>query len=141
MGKQSAKSERYDTQMIEDFLHHLLWEVRIAHHEATNPGAKVNPELVDQLAKYTGKYHCVLLPIMKIDDTGVSKQELEQVVNEMCGVNAKVHGEWLEHLEALRGLFSTAIDCAKHDVHGSGTVPVRTVKASEIFEDNKEDGS
>ena len=49
--KQKA-SGRYDVKMIRDFLDHLIWEVRIGHFENTTAPGTINPELMDQIAKY-----------------------------------------------------------------------------------------
>ena len=42
-------AERYDVEMIRDFLEHLTWELRVQHFENTAEVGTPNDELVDQL--------------------------------------------------------------------------------------------
>ena len=42
-----AQPEGYDLEMIRDFLHQLLWEVRVSHFDNTNAKPN-NPELTEQ---------------------------------------------------------------------------------------------
>ena len=53
--KRTKMKKGYDTEMIEDFLEHYLWETRASLFEQGNAKG-INPELVEQLAKYIKKY-------------------------------------------------------------------------------------
>jgi hypothetical protein len=50
----SPKYRPYDAEMISDFVHQLLWELRVRHFEHVSPGAD-NPELVDNMLRFNKK--------------------------------------------------------------------------------------
>lgn len=134
--------EMYNTQMIRDFLEHLMWEVRIKKYENVNRKdpltmEQVNPELVEQLKRFTDARHCILIPIENMDPGETSKEEQAELFQVFRKERLKLCEFWLEHLEGLAGLFKMALECAEHDVR-QGTVPTNIVRADGFFGD--EDG-
>ncbi len=124
---------KYDTQMIRDFLEHLRWEIVISKYEAESAAPeRINPELLDQLKRYAGRYRCVLLPIEKMDTTGVTESEATMVKVALRRKHAEICGEWVGAFEKLEGLFQAALDCADHCADGKG-VPTRWLKASDFL--------
>jgi hypothetical protein len=116
------KKNRYNGQMIEDFLDNLLWELRAVHYEVssaappTGPGDKVgiNPELCDQLVKYMKRYnHAGLMALSYVDkDPGLTANQKHQAIANYRTARAAVVQEWIDHLEALQPILKEALDCA-----------------------------
>lgn len=113
----SDRPRAYDLEMIQDFLQHLLWEVRISHHEsqcdASNP---INPELVDQLEKYIKKRQTAgLLYTVGFEEqvAALAASEPEKF-SRFKQVQAELRKTQLIYLESLlRSLFPEAFDAAK----------------------------
>jgi hypothetical protein len=118
--KPSERRERprsgYDLEMIRDFLDHLLWELRISHHETTTSHGAVNPELVDQLTKYVKKRQTAGLLFTvgfheKVAD--LADREPEKYA-EFQRVKGELRKSQLICLEALlNSLIPEAMDAAK----------------------------
>jgi hypothetical protein len=103
----------YDVPMIRDFLDHLLWELRISHHELTTPTPdQVHNELVGQLAKYIKKRNTVGLLASNQLATSATPQEVERasaILKERLGCQRIAA---IQHLEALADVFDEALRCA-----------------------------
>ncbi len=123
---------KYDVVMIQEFLEHLMWEMRILAFETEHPGA-VNEELLDQLAKYTHKYRCGLYPVTRLDDDDCTKEEFSQASATLLGINKRLCSDWLKHLEALKRLFEDALQCASMGIEGT-ECPSRVFKVKDILE-------
>src|SRR5437763_1171136 len=91
---------RYDTGMIRDFLVHLRWEVRAEVSEADHPGA-TDPELAEELRRYTKKYGVGLRPMVTVDPGGASPEQLA-AVEALRAQWVRSRKELLAHLEALQ---------------------------------------
>jgi hypothetical protein len=105
--------------MIRDFFDHLLWELRINHDElqaAQHGGQPINPELVDQLEKYIKKRSTssLLASLFMQDREGATSEEIERNQRACAAAKLRIREEQLAHMEALRALFSEAIECASH---------------------------
>jgi hypothetical protein len=67
------RSDRYDQEMIGDFLTQLLVELRISQTEYTNPGT-MDPELDDQLKPLVKKYRTKLVYDLSFQDVTHEQQ-------------------------------------------------------------------
>jgi len=114
--KLKPRKKYYDIQMIKDFLDHLMWELRINHIENTNPGCATNPELVEQLSKYSNKYNTVgLMTAMKVTYEGAENipDEIKALVTRsMQGEKANRSQEAVNALEILQPTLEIAFMCA-----------------------------
>ena len=136
----ATERRRYDPEMIEDFLNHLLWEVRIAHHENANrvrQTGKLNPELVDQLGRYFDKYGSTLRLPNQLDGDGASDAEIKRALEILTvEIGEKGCDAQMAHLEALRGLFESAVSLIRlwneHDGKLDGE-PVRVWTVEEVL--------
>ncbi|HEV8177068.1 MAG TPA: hypothetical protein VGP44_05210 [Gemmatimonadales bacterium] len=129
--QQKPNRPAYNVEMIRDFLDHLRWEVQINHFENTAAPGTINDELMAELQRYQVKYNLLgLLPTNALDASGVTEGEADQVFGIWRQVLAQTALEWLEHLEALDGLFKTAFRCIE-----AGSQPLtQVVKAEDFFE-------
>lgn len=96
----------YDTEMIRDFLEHLLWELRIKAYESSPTGIdKTNPE--DMLRKYAQKYPgSPAISSATMVDTNDDWAELHKTL-------AAAYREWTDKLEALMPLLLDAVEWAR----------------------------
>ena len=131
--KGGERLKPYDVDMIRDFLEQLDWEVRVRHFEDTSELGTVNPELVDQLRPFQERRGNVLLAATEIDPEGVSEEEFAEAVATYRAAASEVTGQWIEHLEALQGLFNVALATAAMGPCPRGQMPVNTIKACEIL--------
>ena len=139
--------KQYDPDMIEDFLEHLLWDVRTAFHEDTHAPNALHPELCDNLRRFFKKYGAFLLPATDIDPTGVTEAEMEEVVQTCRQVLMERHRAWIEHLEALEGLFTTALEnirlCNSPEGQENlrrGRLPRVVIRAAELLQEDDSSG-
>ena len=110
--KRPGFDRRYDLPMIRDFLDHLLWEVRISHHEMQTQVGSVNPELAEQLAKYIKKRQTFGL----LFTTATKERPADNPagVAKLKRVKGNLREAQLEALELLHTtLFPEAFDAAK----------------------------
>jgi hypothetical protein len=132
--KQTTKG--YDVKMIEDFLTHLTWEVRIHHFEAVSPH-RINPELKGMLRKFMTKYHACLLPCT--DVTNEAGLPHEMVLRAMAYYRKASEGlmkKRLEALESLVELFEQALKCASWGVKNGKRGPMmpgRKIEAIDLL--------
>ena len=110
---QGTTRRGYDIPMIRDFFEHLTWEARVRHTECVGRPGAVNPELVEQLAKYIKRRKTVgLLMANRVtpDPTGaVSHDRAMAALGEHNAAQAQA---WVDALEALRPLLEEALYCA-----------------------------
>lgn len=138
MKKRKRKKKHYDVEMIKDFLEHLHWEYTINHFENTTAKGTLNPELVDQLAKYIEKYNtCGLMFALVFDDTGCTKEEKESASAAISEVHAERAKKVIDALKSLDSVFSEAFLCAERP----NSLLTRCVKLNEFFEDDDVDES
>jgi hypothetical protein len=126
-------ASRYDVEMIRDFLDHLAWEVRVVQHESISHGDRLNPELQGQLKKYMDKYNGVLMEISRLDTEGLPAAPLGRAVDNYRAARAAWAEEQLRHLEALRGLFEEALQCAATGIDPARELPERWFKARDFL--------
>ena len=105
--------QRYNVKMIQDFLEHLKWELRIVHFELSqkNQKIRINPELVEQLGKYVKKWHTAGLMsayIIKTDD--FSPEEAEELHNARKEQIEKA----IKAFDELENIFKDSFWCAEH---------------------------
>jgi hypothetical protein len=113
--QKSPRHRNYDTQMIGDFLQHLLWECRIATFEHTAAVGTINPELVEQLEPFIEKYGPTQLVRQNaVHLGGATVAEGEQAVEVLRTRLRARYTEATEHLEALDEIFSEALALANH---------------------------
>ena len=105
--RRTSQPDAYDWRMIQDFLEHLVWEVRIEHFEHVTPGVK-NPELVHQLAKYHRKYKRtrLLIPIVAARRDKPPSREWVSAYHQ--AMRERLADE-LKALESLKPLFDVAL--------------------------------
>jgi hypothetical protein len=107
--KRPSEARCYDVAMIKDFLDHLLWEVRISHHESqTN---KINPELAEQLGKYQKKRQTVGLLFATEIGVASCSQDPDKF-REFQRLKGEFRNSQLLCLEALQSLFAEALENA-----------------------------
>jgi hypothetical protein len=125
------KAGRYDVDMIRHFLDHLLWEVRVLHFESTAAVGTINPELVEQLAKYSRKYHSkgLLIASELYDPDGdLAEAQIDRAADYWGKERAEVATEWIAALESLGVLFEEAFLCAARE-----DALIRKVRAKDIL--------
>lgn len=103
--------------MISDFLEHLLWEVRVNHAEntslATPTGAKLHPELTEQLGKYVRQYNTALRPAVDlVVPDGMSREDAARAMKTLQRWRVPEHQRYINALETLQPLFKEALFCA-----------------------------
>ena len=104
----TKQRKTYDSGMIRDFIDHLKWEVRTCHFENVSAPNALNPELIDQLAKYQRKRGCFGLL------TGQLTREKPDA-DALAEWKARRAGEmqtYIDALELLEPLFQEAVFCA-----------------------------
>jgi len=136
--RRPRRRRRYDTQMIRDFFEHLLWEWRVHHYENIHPVGATNTELVDQLAKYTGKYpgSPALLVNHRVHHGSLSPEQVEEA-------SRLARQEWsygsaliITLLERLEPVLEQALACAD-----SGAPAIfRDIDLAEVLEQAGSDG-
>lgn len=126
-GAEGRAPKGYPVEQIRDFIQHLLWEARIAHFEATNPGT-VNPELVDELAVYSRKYGCVLWPSRQIDPEDLTPAEVARTVSIQRTREAAAAQAAVTALEEALPFIERALE-----IQASRSVPVYHLSAREIL--------
>ena len=133
--KPGSPVQRYDVEMIRDFLDHLTWEVRILHYESINEDDSLNPKLEDHLAKYTRRYKAVLLAETELDYEGLPAAMVQRARNCWKAARVRATAEQLQHLEALAGLFKEAIECIgfSNRIGNKRPMPARTIKARDFL--------
>jgi hypothetical protein len=97
----------YDVEMIQEFLTHLMWELRTNHLEHRSPGP-LNPELSDMLGKYIKKRNTTGLlfaTMLKNDVTEETQERFRQS-------RTKLRSAQIRCLEALNYLFQEALAVA-----------------------------
>ena len=104
--KGPSEARCYDVAMIRDFLDHLLWELRISHHESQT--SKINPELAEQLEKYQKKRQTVGL----LFATGIDGNPDPDKYRQFQTLRGEVRKSQLLCLEALQSLFREALESA-----------------------------
>ena len=122
------KRQRYDVEMIRDFLEHLKWELNIKHFESNYPN-KTNPELVEQLEQYIVKRNTAgLLYGLYIDTKGISAEDAEESIKSFRIAEAEIASEAIDALESLERVFEEALDCATKP---DGVI-IREIKLADI---------
>ena len=104
--------ERYDVEMIRDFLAHLLVEVRVAHSESTPHATHLNIELVDERKAFSDKYGASLLPRNRFGGSDVGEDVYEDACESQRARLEVQYTRWIRSLEDLSGLFDDALSCA-----------------------------
>jgi hypothetical protein len=105
LAKKSEPKHKYDVRMIRHFVDHLLWELRTSIHERTH--STVNPELVEQLAKYQKHYGTYLLPIVLVKNS-ISPEAVAKIKERL-----NEYATDLSHLEACSRILNIALECAE----------------------------
>jgi len=113
--KSAGKTQRYDSEMIEDFLEQLMWELRIAHSEIGSRPGTCHPELLDQEVGFLSKYATYLLPTHYVEDDGATLAEWNRAGKTMLLQLRKQYADAIEHLEALRPMLEMALRGANPD--------------------------
>lgn len=119
----------YNVQMIQDFLDHLLLEIRAQHFEnlkalkkleatedmkaAQEAAGETSEKLVEQFRKYQERYETVLIAANSIDGANASPEEVREFTKTLLRKNIERRDEQIRHLESLQGLFEEALSCAK----------------------------
>lgn len=153
----TSRKKGYDVKMIRDFLDHLLLELRVQHYEnrevlkrldSTKSGPREAadlppaPRLIDQLAKYVGKYWSCLIHATAIDETGVDQEQATELVRQILEAKSQTRDEQIGHLEALQDLFSEALFCARlpfgKTCDGDFVQPTVVEKLSDLLEESAE---
>lgn len=114
MAKKQRRPKAYDTAMIRDFLHHLLWELKLAHFVDTHAPGATNEELREKVGSFQGKYpdSPALVPVTMFRNDGVSKAEALKARRALREAQAEKHQMYIEALEDLEPAIGEAIRCA-----------------------------
>ena len=111
--RRSARPRRYDVEMIRDFLDHFRWEYVVNHFENIHELGTINPELVDQLAKYATKYKTRgLMASLELDSEGLSEETVSQATAVLRDIRAGHADLVLAALDALQPFLEEAFACA-----------------------------
>ncbi len=111
---EASGANRYDVEMIRDFLDQLMLEVRLRHLENLDGAAGTPPKLLAELRKFADKYDAGLLLAWDLRPEGCTKEEYEAVRERLRKLRAEGRRQQLEHLQALEDLFREALRCAMH---------------------------
>lgn len=104
--------ERYNVEMIRDFLAHLLVEVRVAHSESTPHATHLNIEQVTERKAFSDKYGASLLPRNRFEGSGVGEEVYEAACESLRARLEVQYTRWIRSLEDLSGLLDDALSCA-----------------------------
>jgi hypothetical protein len=128
----------YDVEMIKDFIEHLELSLRIDHFEMTAGPDALNPELVEQIARY-GRERGILRLLstfsLERDKPELTHEQMMKAVRKFGKQMADRRQEQLRHLEALKDLLQEAY------AHAEGReveirVPGSSVLNGSFFTDN-----
>jgi len=110
MSKRKKYQKRhYNAEMIQDFFDHLRWEYAINHFENTHHNA-VNPELVEQLKKYSCKYNIVgLMDSLVLDLKNLSEEQEKKAIESFRNVRIDEAKKVLEALDTLKPYLEKAL--------------------------------
>ncbi len=136
--KARSRKQRYNIEMIEDFLDHFFWEFTINLYECTrqDPDKQINPELVEQLYKYQKKYNTIgLMPALVIDPSGVPEGYAKEATKSFRIARAEKAKEVLAALETLKPYFVEAFARAMSPDH----FVVTPIKLSDTIETGPDD--
>jgi len=129
MGK-LKRNKSYDTEMIKDFLQHLLWEMRVLHFESTGPVGRFNPELTASLKPYFQRRGRHLFPVHEVvADHGTPEEEAVAAGELIRMRHAKQAKEAIEHLEALQEVFEIALHCASKPAGVVWRIPIASISS------------
>ncbi len=114
MAKKQRRPKAYDTAMIRDFLHHLLWELKLAHFVDTHAPGATNEELREKVRSVQSKYpdSPALVPVTMFRNDGVSKAEALKARRALREAQAEKHQMYIDALEDLEPAIGEAIRCA-----------------------------
>lgn len=104
--------ERYDVEMIRDFLKHLLVEVRVAHSESTPHATHLDIEQVNERKRLADKHGASLVPRNRFEGSGVGEDTYEAACDSLRARLEVQYTRWIRSLEDLSGLFDDALSCA-----------------------------
>ena len=137
-----TKVEPYDMEMIQDFLDHLMWELRASHLEnshAAKTGRKggTNPELVEQLAKHIRRRGRVLLIAQAFDESGASPEEVEDVIKAVMSSMTDVRQRQIDAFESLKGLFVEVSKASSMELNPGRGIPAHVLKVTDFLKGDK----
>jgi len=144
----------YDVQMIQDFLDHLLIELRVQLWENVVTLRKLDETgdlsvalqaqkepiegIDEQLVHYVAKYETALIYASAFDFDGVPDELIPVITKKFMSSRIKQRDEQLGHLEALSDLFDEALQCAKlpfgKTEDGKLIQPMLKIKATDFLE-------
>lgn len=110
--KANKHGRRYDPKMIQEFLTHLVCQLKIAIEDYGGK-SPAEPGVEAHLMHFIKKYDAALLPIAVLDRAKATASSVEAFKNEVLPQVAAERQEQLEHLEALAPLFAEALTCAR----------------------------
>lgn len=129
------KKRHYNVEMIQDFLEHLRWVYAVNHFENTHKDS-INPELVDQLEKYTRKYNTVgLMDEFFLTTNNMSEEQKDQAMEKLRSMRAKQAKEVLQALDTLEPYLEKAFNCALHPY----TIMQTEIEIDPLLNDKEED--
>ena len=121
----------YDAEMIQDFIEHLKWSLRVDHFELTAGPDALNPELEEQVNR-AGRKRGVprLLSLFSLtrDKPELTEKDMQEAMRRFAAYMAPKRDEQLRHLEALQEVLQEAL------AHATGRVFDVTVRGSEVLD-------
>jgi hypothetical protein len=115
IGPSTTPRQRYDVEMIRDFLEHLVSQIRSRCDYSNHTGNW--PEALQQTKAYEDKYGTSLLTTgIGLDDSQVALDDLtdeqvKQIGLRLFAIEGERYLEYLQHLEGLQSLFEEVFFC------------------------------